>query len=231
MQKYCVQALACNEIAVVNQIVGLQDSSTFNESRHKMVGLYLWNSGSETWMLQAVLQLELPLDPSAKATVQSFQKMGKNVYLVSGDENRLVRSLGDELGLDASHVFGEMNVEQKSLMVQSKAPAMMVGDGVNDALALRQAHVGVAVVGGVELALENASVFMTQSGVGALIQLYQISQQAHRLIRRNLTISLIYNLIGGTLALMGYVNPFVAAVLMPISSGFILLSSWLGGRD
>ncbi len=230
-QKYGVQALASNEIAVVNQVIGAQNSSGFNESRHKMVGLYLWNSDSEAWALQAALQLELPLDPSAKATVQAFQKMGKNVYLVSGDENRLVRSLGDELGLDASHVFGEMNVEQKSVMVQSKAPAMMVGDGVNDALALRQAHVGVAVVGGVELALENASVFMTQSGVGALIQLYQISQQAHRLIRRNLTISLIYNLIGGTLALMGFVNPFVAAVLMPISSGFILLSSWFGGRD
>jgi P-type Cu+ transporter len=76
----------------------------------------------------------------------------------------------------------------------------------------------------------GSSVFMTEPNLKSLNQLFDISAGALTLIRRNLVVSVVYNSIGGTLALMGFVNPLVAALLMPLSSAFILLSTWLADR-
>lgn len=107
---------------------------------------------------------------------------------------------------------------------------LMIGDGANDALAFQQADLGIAVSGSVEVALRSADVYLLSEDLGKIDELFEISRRAHNLIRRNLHISIVYNIVGGIGALLGFVNPFVAAILMPISSGFILLSSWLGSR-
>jgi Cu2+-exporting ATPase/Cu+-exporting ATPase len=92
-------------------------------------------------------------------------------------------------------------------------------------LALSSAHVGIAVKGGVELSLKAADVYFSAQGIQPLEQLMNLSLWAVKTVKRNLWISVVYNFIGGLLSLMGYVNPLVAALAMPISSSLIILSS------
>jgi Cu2+-exporting ATPase len=103
----------------------------------------------------------------------------------------------------------------------------MVGDGVNDAAALALADVGVAVLGGKGASLVAADVVLTREGVAPLLDLLRGSRRVFGVIRRNLAFSLVYNVAGAALALLGLVGPLLAAVLMPVSSLTVVLSSAL----
>ena len=107
---------------------------------------------------------------------------------------------------------------------------MMVGDGANDALAFNVSMVGVAVHGSVEASLQAADVYSSASGVSPLYQLIIVGKQTMKLIYRNLTLSLIYNIVGAGLAIFGLVTPLMAAVLMPLSSITVLLSTILSNK-
>ena len=106
----------------------------------------------------------------------------------------------------------------------------MIGDGANDALALQSADIGIAVKGSTGLSLASADVYFTKGGLTPLLDLISISKQAQATVHRNLAISFVYNFSGGTLALLGFINPMMAAILMPISSVLILISSMRGSR-
>ena len=94
----------------------------------------------------------------------------------------------------------------------------MVGDGVNDAAAMARATVGVGVHGGAEASLAVADVYLSRPGLSALDELMEGSERTLRVIRRNIAFSLVYNLAGAALAMGGWINPLIAAILMPASS-------------
>lgn len=106
----------------------------------------------------------------------------------------------------------------------------MIGDGANDSLSLQAADVGVAVKGSVDLSLTSADIYFTRGGLLPFFDLMSLAENTRRVLIRNLTISLIYNTIGGVLALSGFINPMMAAILMPLSSIAIILSSLWGYR-
>jgi Cu2+-exporting ATPase/Cu+-exporting ATPase len=170
------------------------------------------------------------LKPQSRSVLDRLRGRGIRVVLLSGDSQEVTESIGDQLGFKKGDVFSECCPTIKA-EVASLKHSMMVGDGVNDSLAMIRADVGVAVSGGMETALKGADVYLTNPSLEGIDELIKISRQGMALIRRNLAISLIYNSIGGILALFGYINPFVAAVLMPISSGFILFSTWIEERS
>jgi Cu2+-exporting ATPase len=104
----------------------------------------------------------------------------------------------------------------------------MVGDGVNDAAAIAAAAVGIGVHGGAEASLAAADVYLTRHGLASLVELTEGARRTMRLIRTGMLLSLGYNAVGVALAVAGWINPLVAAVMMPASSVTVLLVAWRG---
>lgn len=175
--------------------------------------------------------LQDPLQAGAQKLFLNLRKRGLGLYVFSGDSQTEVQKIALELGLDAENAVAEMTPFQKSEKILSLKKTMMVGDGFNDTLALQSSTVGVAIRSGVQMAMKSADVCLLSEDISKLDMLFDISKQTNAVIRRNLLISVFYNSLGGLAALLGFVNPLVAAILMPLSSGFILFSSWRGSRS
>ena len=175
-----------------------------------------------------------PLRSDAKDAVSRLKGMGYRVRIVSGDDPSVAERVGGALGLASEDCLGGKSPEQKLAIVEEhledaamrSRPVVMVGDGVNDAAALARATVGVAVHGGAEASLSAADVYLQRPGVGPVVELVEGSRRALRVIRRNLAFSLGYNVLTGSLAVLGLMTALLAAVLMPISSLTVLTMSY-----
>ncbi len=172
--------------------------------------------------------------PEAREVLASLRARGIETSLLSGDRPELVAQAAAALGLDETHALGGRTPEEKlalveQLQAQGKVVAM-VGDGVNDAGALKRANVGIAVSGASQMNYQAADVFLTGRGLEPLLTLWSGSDSVMGVVRRNLALSLGYNVLGVSLAALGLVSPLFAAVAMPISSVTVVLSSLLGGE-
>jgi P-type Cu2+ transporter len=178
------------------------------------------------------------LRTDARETVQAFVARGMRPRILSGDHPAVVRRFARELGIPEEDALGGMTPEEKRDTVtdaiaereenDSRGGILMVGDGVNDAAALALADVGVAVEGGAGASILAADVVLTRPGLAPLLELWIGSRRVLRVVHRNLAFSLLYNVVGASLALMGLVGPLLAALLMPFSSMTVIFSSVLG---
>ena len=172
-----------------------------------------------------------PLRSDTRQAISALRRMGMSLGILSGDHPRVVRHVAESLGIDTSEAFGGVSPEDKLERIESSTRAghdvAMIGDGVNDAGALAAARVGIAVRGGAELSLATADVFLTRPGLRPAVELIRGCRITMRVVYRNLAISLVYNAVGAALALAGFIDPLAAAVLMPLSSLSVVLSSAL----
>jgi P-type Cu+ transporter len=171
------------------------------------------------------------LRPDTKAVVENLRTLGLSTGILSGDREFIVRKISLEACIPESLSFSELSPIEKQMKVLEYEKVCMIGDGANDSLAIQSAFVGIAVKGSVSLCLKSCDVYLTKSGLGSLLTLWDLSKRTHSTLKRNLTLALIYNFIGGVLALFGLINPLIAAVLMPISSLIILFSTLWGIRQ
>lgn len=181
---------------------------------------------------KAVLELRFAdqVRSDSKATIQTLKNLGYEIWLSSGDHQLSVQNIANQVGINQSRALNSQSPEDKFNLVSRLNPAIMLGDGANDSLALGQADVGIAVKGGMDLSLKASDVYFARQGISSLLRLIQISRSTIATVKRNLVIALIYNLIAGVASLMGFVDPLVAAILMPISSAFIVVSSIQGDK-
>lgn len=180
--------------------------------------------------VRGLFELGDPLRPDAKEALRRISSMGWKLGILSGDRQELVDHLAQELrshGIDIAQSLGQHGPEEKLQVIQrTKAngigPCAMVGDGVNDAAALAAADVGIAIRGGSDQALQAAPIYIANGSLSAVLELMQASGSVVRGIRRCFAASLIYNTITLTMAMLGWIHPLIAAVLMPISGLTVL---------
>ncbi|MES2176689.1 MAG: heavy metal translocating P-type ATPase [Gemmatimonadota bacterium] len=171
----------------------------------------------------------------ALASLNALRSRGWALTLLSGDDPAVAVAVGARLGFAADDAIGGVTPEQKlAYIIAARAaatghsPVVMVGDGVNDAAAIAAATVGVGVHGGAEASLATADVHLTTPGLEPLVRLVEGASRTMFVIRRNIALSLLYNLIGVALAMTGLINPLIAAIMMPASSLTVVFGSWLG---
>jgi len=178
---------------------------------------------------RALVSLTDPIRESSHQLIQRMNERGIRVILCSGDDHRTSQHVGGLLGIDPADRLGRFSPEDKHALVEDLQNAghtvAMIGDGVNDAAALRAAQVGVAVSGASTASRVAADAYTTRPGLEAVEELLVESVGILAVVRRNLGFSLFYNVAGGVAALAGLVTPLFAAVAMPISSFIVVLSS------
>lgn len=161
-----------------------------------------------------------PIRRESRALVSSLRDRGWQVRLLSGDHAAIAQAVGGAVEIEGEECVGEATPESKAATIPSGEvahPVVMVGDGVNDLAAMASADVGVAVREGAQAALSTADVCLAKPGLSPLLSLIDGARRSMRTIHVNFAVSLAYNVAGGTLAVLGLVNPLVAAVIMPLS--------------
>jgi Cu2+-exporting ATPase len=170
-----------------------------------------------------------PLRRDSADAVAAIRDRGWRVEILSGDHPAVVRSIADQVGIEAAAARGAATPEDKLNAVREAAEdttVAMVGDGVNDAAALAAATVGIGVHGGAEAALAAADVYLGRPGLDPVVELLLGSHRTLGVIRRNLVFSLTYNVVAVGFAITGHMSPLLAAILMPLSSMTVVLSSY-----
>ena len=170
--------------------------------------------------------LDDELREGAKASIKELKKMGLKVLMLSGDKQIVASKVASELGIDECH--GELNPEQKALLIkelQKSANVVMVGDGINDILALKSANVGIAMGSGASVSVGVSDVVLLRDELGDLVFALRQAKKTFKVIKENLFISLVYNALSIPLAMAGFIIPLFAAISMSFSSLLVVLNS------
>lgn len=166
-----------------------------------------------------------PRKDSAQA-IRRMNRLGWQTGMLSGDRQAVAQAIAKQVGLlDSSLVMAQSSPEEKLRTVkcfQNRVRTVMVGDGINDAAALAAADVGIAVQGGADTSLAAADVYIARPGLQPVVDLLDMSRRTMHVVKRNLLISVGYNLLAGGLAAGGVMSPMLAAILMPLSAATVL---------
>jgi heavy metal translocating P-type ATPase len=181
-----------------------------------------------------VMRIADVLRPEAKAAVAAMREMGVKTILLSGDTQGVTTSVGQDLGVDEA--VGELLPDQKAEWVRSlrgkKRNVAMVGDGINDAPALVEANVGIAMGSGTDVARESADVILIGSDLSKFVETLRLARRCRGIIMQNFTGTLVVDSIGVGMAAFGLLNPLLAAFIHVTSElAFILNSTRLLPRS
>ncbi|WP_137146007.1 heavy metal translocating P-type ATPase [Mycolicibacterium sp. CR10] len=181
------------------------------------------------------LRLADEIRPESRDAVDALHKLGVEVVMITGDADAVAQAVGHELGID--RVFAGVRPQDKASKVaalqQEGKKVAMVGDGVNDAPALAQADVGIAIGAGTDVAIASAGVILASSDPRSVLSVIELSRASYRKMKQNLWWGAGYNLIAvplaaGVLAPIGFVLPMsVGAILMSLSTIVVALNAQL----
>ncbi len=176
---------------------------------------------AEVKSLLLLIALKDTVKPGAATVVQQLQHQGFNVYLVTGDNPLTAASIAKQAGVPTSNVFSEVRPEQKAEFVaklqQRGERVAFVGDGINDAPALEQADLGIAVSRASDVAREAADIILLRSEINAVPESLGLARATLRTIKQNLFWAFFYNALGIPLAALGFMSPVLCAAAMGLS--------------
>ena len=169
------------------------------------------------------------LRPDAISAVATLRKAGLKTILVTGDNERAARRVAGDLGIDEVHA-GVLPQDKAAIVreLQAKARVAMVGDGVNDAPALMQADIGIAMGAGTDIAIEAADIIILSNRLDALPVARDISRRSYGKMVQNVVLAFLFNGGGIPLAATGLIHPVWAMVAMAVSVTAIFINSLWG---
>lgn len=174
----------------------------------------------------ATLGIADTIKDEAKATIKQLHKLGIKVVMLTGDNEQTAKYIAEQAGIDtviAGVLPNEKALKVKALQEQGKVVAM-IGDGVNDAPALAQADIGIAMGTGTDVAIETSSITLLKGDFSKVLKAIKLSKSTMRTIKQNLFWAFIYNLIGIPVA-AGALYPVFGVMLNPVFAGMAMAFS------
>jgi Cu+-exporting ATPase len=169
------------------------------------------------------------LRSDASTVIAELTKGGIESWLISGDGSAAVNEIGQEIGIPADHRMAEATPDVKIAKTRELQAAgkkvLMIGDGVNDAAALAQADLSMAMGTGTDTAIASADITVMRPELRGVIDSLKLSKKTLATIRGNLLWAFLYNTIGIPVAALGLLNPMIAGGAMALSSLFVVLNS------
>ncbi len=171
--------------------------------------------------LVAAFALRDALKPGAKEVISALRAQGLQVALVTGDNSRTAANIAEQAGISPDRVFAEIAPEKKASLVadlQKRGERVaFVGDGINDAPALEQADLGIAVSRASDIARDAADIILLKSEIDAVPESIGLAQATLRTIKQNLFWAFFYNAAAIPLAALGFMTPVLCAAAMALS--------------
>lgn len=207
---------------VLYSIQSISDSTnTHTDDRMPITTIGLFKENEKI----AIIVLGDMIRNESKNILRSFENRISSFFLLSGDNEKAVQSTASTIEIPKQNAISSATPDSKAQFILQHPHAMMVGDGANDSIALSNAYVGVAVHGGMEISLKAADVYLTKEGLSSIKELFNLSDLAMKVLKRNIYLSILFNIIGISFTAAGMIHPLLAALIMPTSALTVFLSS------
>lgn len=159
--------------------------------------------------------------PDSASAIGQLTQQGYSVFMITGDNERTAKAIAQQIGIPAPNVFAHVLPDQKAAKIkelQLQHKVAFVGDGINDAPALTQADVGIAMGTGTDIAIESGDLILVRGQLSVLVSAINLSKAAFAKIKQNLFWAFAYNVLAIPLAMIGLLHPVIAEAAMASSS-------------
>jgi len=211
-----------------NNISITEYKDMFNEYQQRGITTILISIDSQ---VKGILGISDKVKDQTPYALEELRKKGLDIYMLTGDNKQTAMNIGKELKFDENHILAEVLPNEKAITIKNLQESAeniyvaMVGDGINDAPALAQADVGIAIGSGTDVAIETADIVLMRGDLRNVVAAINLSKKTYRKMITNLFWALIYNIIGIPLAagllftITGnFLPPYLAAIFMASSS-------------
>ncbi len=224
-----IDVIIGNDKLMIENNIDVQDfSQKYNEFQQEGKTTILISTDNK---LRGIIGISDKIKDQAPYALEQLRKMGLDIYMLTGDNKQTAMNIGRTLDIDEKHILAEVLPNEKALTIkelqesEEKKIVAMVGDGINDAPALAQADVGIAVGSGTDVAIETADIVLMRGDLRNVVSAIKLSKKTYKKMITNLFWAFIYNLIGIPIAagILYYstgffLPPYLAAVFMASSS-------------
>ena len=218
-----------NEKIMDDNNISINDyKAKFEEFQHQGITTILISIDSA---IRGIIGISDKIKDQAPYALDKLREMGLEIYMLTGDNMQTALSIGSQLQIDEEHILAEVLPNEKALTIQQLQESGdekivgMIGDGINDAPALAQADVGIAIGSGTDVAIETADIVLMRGDLRNVVSAINLSKKTYKKMLSNLFWAFIYNIIGIPIAagiLYGatgfFLPPYLAAVFMASSS-------------
>jgi Cu+-exporting ATPase len=176
----------------------------------------------------ALFELRDSLKEDAKEFIENLHKLGLKTVMLTGDREEVALKIAKEAGIEEvkANLLPQDKAEVVEQLHKDGEVVVMVGDGINDAVALAKSDIAVAVGSGADVALDVSDIVLLSSSLKSLYKSFLLAKRVYKTIKQNLGLSLLYNIVVIPLAVAGFVNPLFAALSMSLSSLIVVGNSF-----